>query len=77
MNFKRFALLMFLLLPLFAQATQIKGVRMWSSPDGTRVVFDVSNKVEHNVFVLKNPDRVVIDLEQTAFARPLTSRQQR
>jgi N-acetylmuramoyl-L-alanine amidase len=73
MNFKRFALLLFLLLPMFAQATQIKGVRMWSSPDGTRVVFDVSNKVDHHVFVLKNPDRVVIDLEQTAFARPLTS----
>jgi len=73
MNVKRLALLLFLLLPMLAQAAQIKGVRMWSSPDGTRVVFDVNNKVDHNVFVLKNPDRVVIDLEQSEFARPLTS----
>ena len=73
MKFRRLALLLFLFLPLIAQAAQIKGVRMWSSPDGTRVVFDVNNKVDHHVFVLKNPDRVVIDLEGARFSRPLTS----
>lgn len=73
MKFKHIALLLFLFLPICAHAAQIKGVRMWSSPDGTRVVFDVNNKVDHHVFVLKNPDRVVIDLEKTSFSRPLTS----
>ncbi|WP_455222891.1 N-acetylmuramoyl-L-alanine amidase [Kaarinaea lacus] len=58
---------------MLGQATQVNGVRMWSSPEGTRVVFDVDRKVEHNVFVLKNPDRVVIDLAQTTFTSPVTS----
>jgi N-acetylmuramoyl-L-alanine amidase len=74
MNFKYFLpLLLCLLLPGMGQATQVNGVRMWSSPEGTRVVFDVDRKVEHNVFVLKDPDRVVIDLERTTFARPVTA----
>ncbi|WP_455197320.1 N-acetylmuramoyl-L-alanine amidase [Kaarinaea lacus] len=73
MKMKHFALLFCFLLPAFAQAAQVNAVRMWSSPEGTRVVFDVDRKVEHNVFVLQNPDRVVIDLERTRFARPVTA----
>ncbi|WP_455366888.1 N-acetylmuramoyl-L-alanine amidase [Kaarinaea lacus] len=73
MIIKRFALFICLLLPLLSQAAQINAVRMWSGPEGTRVVFDVDRKVEHNVFVLKNPDRVVIDLEGTRLARPVTA----
>ena len=30
----------------------------------TRVVFDLTSPVKHSVFVLKNPDRVVIDIDQ-------------
>ena len=41
MKYRRIALLLILFLPIIAQAAQIKGVRMWSSPDGTRVVFAV------------------------------------
>ena len=59
--------------PALVQATQIKAVRMWASPDATRVVFDVDRMVEHHVFVLKNPDRVVIDLANTSFSHPLGS----
>jgi len=73
MRFNGFLFILCLLLPALGQATQVNGVRMWSSPEGTRVVFDVDRKVEHNVFVLKNPDRVVIDLERTTFARPVTA----
>ncbi len=46
----------------FAQA-EINGVRMWPAPDNTRLVFDSSAPVEHTLFTLKNPDRIVIDLE--------------
>jgi len=41
---------------------QVQGVRLWAAPDSTRVVFDVSGPVEHRLFTLKNPDRLVIDL---------------
>jgi len=41
---------------------QVQGARLWAAPDSTRVVFDISGPVEHRLFTLKNPDRLVIDL---------------
>ena len=73
MKLKHFTLLFCLFLSTLVHATQVNGVRMWASPEGTRVVFDVDRKVDHHVFVLKNPDRVVIDLERTVFSSPLTA----
>lgn len=43
---------------------RITGVRVWQAPDNTRLVFDLSGPVEHQLFSLQNPDRVVIDLIQ-------------
>ena len=40
---------------------QIDGVRVWPSPNNTRIVFDLSAEPEYTYFSLKNPDRVVID----------------
>lgn len=54
-----------LLLAAFAYAAApvtVKTVRLWAGPDGTRLVFDLSAPVEHNVLTLQNPDRVVIDI---------------
>lgn len=48
---------------LFAQG-EVLGVRMWQAPDNTRLVFDLSGAVEHTLFTLHNPERIVIDLEQ-------------
>ncbi len=49
-----------------AFAIEIKGGRIWSSPDKIRLVFDISAPLKkHRVFNLKNPNRVVIDLENT------------
>src|SRR5210317_1369375 len=45
-----------------AGALQVQSVRLWAAPDSTRVVFDVTGPVEHRLFTLKNPDRLVIDL---------------
>ena len=53
----------------FVHAVQVQGLRMWSSADSTRVVFDISASVDHNVFVLHNPERVVIDLHNTHLTR--------
>ena len=51
-----------------AQAAQVTNVRTWPAPDHTRVVFDLDGPVEHTVFVLKNPERVVVDLNHTRLA---------
>lgn len=43
-------------------AADVEGVRLWRAPDRTSLVFDLSAPVEHNVLILSDPDRVVIDL---------------
>jgi N-acetylmuramoyl-L-alanine amidase len=45
-----------------AHAAEVEGLRIWSGPESTRLVLDLSQPVEHRVFVLKNPNRVVVDL---------------
>ncbi|MDH5570427.1 MAG: N-acetylmuramoyl-L-alanine amidase [Gammaproteobacteria bacterium] len=45
----------------------VKGVRLWPAPDNTRLVIDLDAPVEHNLFALKNPDRIVIDLKDSQF----------
>ncbi|MEE8286986.1 MAG: N-acetylmuramoyl-L-alanine amidase [Gammaproteobacteria bacterium] len=44
----------------------VNSVRMWPAPDRTRIVFDVSGPLEHTLFVLNNPARVVVDLRDAA-----------
>lgn len=48
-----------------AQAAELRDVRLWASPESTRVVFDLDLAAEHNIFTLDNPSRVVIDLKGT------------
>ncbi|KAA1176439.1 AMIN domain-containing protein [Marinobacter salinexigens] len=53
-----------LILSMAAQsATRVEGVRVWPAPDHTRLVLDVAGQVEHNIFSLKGPSRLVIDLK--------------
>ncbi len=58
-------LLVFVSLPLLAQQTSVDGMRFWAAPDHTRLVFDTSGPVEHTIFSLQNPDRLVIDISGT------------
>ncbi len=44
---------------------RITGMRVSNEGQVTRLVFDLSGAVEHKVFTLSNPDRVVIDLTRT------------
>ncbi|MFP4182395.1 N-acetylmuramoyl-L-alanine amidase [Thiohalospira sp.] len=46
-----------------AMASSVEGVRLWQAPDSLRLVFDLSDGVDHEVFELDDPDRVVVDLE--------------
>src|ERR1700693_503899 len=49
-----------LLLP--AYAVDVRGIRLWAGPDNTRVVLDLSASAQHSLKVLRNPDRVVLDV---------------
>lgn len=49
----------------FAGETSISDVRLWTAPDHTRIVFDLSAPVHYRVFRLKGPDRIVVDFHQS------------
>ena len=59
----KIAVILLLLISFSLQAgqTEINSLRLWSAPDHTRLVFDVSSAVQHRMFALSNPDRLVID----------------
>ncbi|PAR34128.1 N-acetylmuramoyl-L-alanine amidase [Vibrio metoecus] len=49
-----------------AWANVLEGVRVWPSPDETRVVLDVKSEVDYSYFTLSSPERLVIDLKQSS-----------
>lgn len=51
--------------------SQVKNVRVWPSPDSTRVVLDLSRPVEYTYFTLSNPERLVIDIKDTKIVASL------
>lgn len=62
-------LLLVLLSPFtLLYAAEVEDVRIWHAPDHTRLVFDLSGGVDYNLFTLANPDRVVIDIEESSLA---------
>jgi N-acetylmuramoyl-L-alanine amidase len=67
------ALLLLCVSPLWA--TQIDGVRLWTAPDHTRLVFDASSPAEHSVFSLTGPDRLVIDFEAATLGKEFDAKQ--
>ncbi|MFJ4432668.1 N-acetylmuramoyl-L-alanine amidase [Pseudomonas sp. NPDC089395] len=52
--------------------TQVKSMRLWRAPDNTRLVFDLSGPVQHSVFTLSAPNRLVIDINGATLAAPLS-----
>lgn len=54
-----------------ALAAEVGGLRVWSDPDKTRAVVDLSESAAYQLFSLQNPHRVVIDLKQTQLASAL------
>ncbi len=45
-----------------AEPVQVGDVRLWQSAEKLRVVFDIGAPLEHNLFRLSDPERVVLDL---------------
>lgn len=54
-----------------AAAVTVKNLRMWRAPDHTRLVFDLSGPVEHKLFTLSNPNRVVLDVDNVVLGKAL------
>jgi len=61
-------LLALVLSPLVSAATEVRAIRSWSAPDQTRLVFDISAPLEHQLFTLDSPDRLVLDLKKPRFS---------
>ncbi|ARC93257.1 N-acetylmuramoyl-L-alanine amidase [Vibrio coralliilyticus] len=59
-------LLALFLLPTRVWANALESIRVWPSPDETRVVIDLTSEAEYSYFTLSSPDRLVVDLKQTS-----------
>lgn len=57
--------------PALADAVTVQNLRMWRAPDHTRLVFDLSGPLEHRLFTLTDPHRLVIDMERGKLAGAL------
>ena len=58
----RLILVLLFLYSFPAFAAEVSGLRVWTDPDKTRAVLDLSDQADYQLFTLKNPHRVVIDL---------------
>ena len=60
-----------LLFSSFAAANSLKGLRVWPSPEETRVVIDLKSEADFSYFTLTSPSRLVVDLKRTNLATKL------
>jgi N-acetylmuramoyl-L-alanine amidase len=62
-----------LLTPAVSQAdTTVENIRVWSESGKTRVVLDLSRPAEHNIFTLRGPERLVVDLKDGRLSNTLS-----
>lgn len=52
-------------------ATTVENIRVWSESGRTRVVLDLSRPADHNIFTLRDPNRLVVDLKDSRIAQSL------
>ncbi len=68
LTYKLFLLLLFFISnPVWAVSNEINNIRFWDSPDTTRIIIDLKNKPKYDSFLLENPNRIILDLNQTKF----------
>lgn len=61
----RFACCLLWLAAHTVAAGEVRGLRLWEGPEYTRVVLDLSAPLDHRLFPLHDPERVVLDLPRT------------
>ncbi|MEG3692860.1 N-acetylmuramoyl-L-alanine amidase [Vibrio coralliirubri] len=52
-------------------ANSLKSLRVWPSPEETRVVIDLKSEADFSYFTLSSPSRLVVDLKNTNLATKL------
>ena len=52
-------------------ATAITSARVWPAADYTRITFEAPKAIEHKMTLLKNPDRLVLDLQNVELGAAL------
>lgn len=68
-----FALLVLMCAAAAHAATAIKEARVWPAPDYTRITLEARTPIKHSMIVLKNPDRLVVDMENVELNATLKS----
>jgi N-acetylmuramoyl-L-alanine amidase len=58
-------LVLLLAMPSYAEKTRLISVNYKTEPNQAKIVFEVTDSPAHRVFVLDNPSRLVIDVENT------------
>ena len=64
-------------LPFVAKAAaqvNIKDIRLSSHKDYVRLVFDLDRRVDHSIFTLNKPERLVLDLKNTKMSHGMVDR---
>jgi N-acetylmuramoyl-L-alanine amidase len=55
----------------WAEPVTVQHMRVWRAPDHTRIVFDLSGPLEHRLFTLQDPHRIVVDMDNARLEEPL------
>jgi len=55
----------------WADASRIASTRLWPAEEYTRVIFEATAPIEHQMVVLRNPDRLVLDLARVEPSREI------
>src|SRR6478752_3685514 len=55
----------------WAGAAQIASARLWPAQEYTRVIFEAPTPIEHQLVVLRDPGRLVLDLARIERSREL------
>ncbi len=77
-RFAVFTLLTAVLLPFGSECAaaeptiRISAARVWPAADFTRITFESPAAIQHRIFSLENPDRLVLDLDNVDIAPALT-----
>ena len=53
----------------YADKVLIKEIRLWSDPEKTRFVFDLSAPPDYTAFAVSDPDRYVVDIKNSDFKK--------
>ncbi|HVE50229.1 MAG TPA: N-acetylmuramoyl-L-alanine amidase [Casimicrobiaceae bacterium] len=57
--------------PLLANTSRIASTRVWPSQEYTRVIFEGPGPIPHRMTLLKSPERLVLDFDDTELTTPL------